>query len=70
MTRSISTSSGSKNLSLEDTDSLLPLNVIARKIIEDLEAALSGFAAIAKALQQTRTSYNLHGRKGVAWRMR
>jgi type I restriction enzyme M protein len=42
-----------KDPSLEDSDSLLPPDVIAREIVEDLEAALSEFAAIAEALQQT-----------------
>jgi len=40
--------------SLDDADSLLPPEVIAREIVEDLEAALSEFAAIAEALQQAR----------------
>ncbi|GLX00975.1 hypothetical protein [Microtetraspora sp. NBRC 16547] len=43
-----------KDPSLEDTDSLLPPEVIAQEIVEDLEAALSEFAAIAEALQQAR----------------
>jgi type I restriction enzyme M protein len=38
--------------SLDDADSLLPPDVIAREIVEDLEAALSEFAAIAEALQR------------------
>ena len=43
-----------KDPSLEDADSLLPPDVIAQEIVEDLEAALSEFAAIAEALQQAR----------------
>ncbi len=43
-----------KDPSLEDTDSLLPPDVIAQEIVEDLEAALSEFEAIAEALQQAR----------------
>ncbi|MEO3793811.1 class I SAM-dependent DNA methyltransferase [Nonomuraea sp. B10E15] len=44
-----------KDPALEDADSLLPPEVIAQEIVEDLEAALSEFAAIAEALQQSRT---------------
>lgn len=40
--------------SLEDADSLLPPEVIAQEIVEDLEAALSEFASIAESLQQPR----------------
>lgn len=40
--------------SLDDADAQLPPDVIAREIVEDLEAALSEFAAIAEALQQTK----------------
>ena len=40
-----------KDPSLEGGDDLLPPEVIAREIVEDLEAALSEFAAIAEALQ-------------------
>ena len=40
---------------LDDADSLLPPAVIAREIIEDLEAALSEFAAIADSLRQVET---------------
>ena len=40
--------------SLDDADSLLPPDVIAREIVEDLEAALSEFAAIAEALQREK----------------
>ena len=36
--------------------SLLPPDVIAQEIVEDLEAALSEFAAIAEALQQSKKS--------------
>jgi type I restriction enzyme M protein len=43
-----------KDPSLEDADSLLPPEVIAQEIVEDLEAALSEFAAIAEALQQAK----------------
>ncbi|WP_432869298.1 type I restriction-modification system subunit M [Microbispora rosea] len=43
-----------KDPSLEDADSLLPPEVIAQEIVEDLEAALGEFAAIAEALQQAR----------------
>ncbi len=38
--------------SLEDADGLLPPEVIAREIVDDLEAALGEFAAIADALQR------------------
>jgi len=41
-----------KDPALEDADSLLPPEVIAQEIVEDLEAALSEFAAIVEALQQ------------------
>jgi type I restriction enzyme M protein len=40
--------------SLDDAESLLPPDVIAREIVEDLEAALSEFAAIAEALQREK----------------
>jgi type I restriction enzyme M protein len=39
-----------KDPSLDDGDSLLPPDVIAQEIVEDLQAALSEFAAIAEAL--------------------
>jgi type I restriction enzyme M protein len=39
-----------KDSSLEDSDALLPPEVIAQEIVEDLEAALREFAAIADAL--------------------
>lgn len=39
-----------KDPSLDDADSLLPPEVIAKEIVEDLQAALSEFAAIAEAL--------------------
>ncbi|GAB3940884.1 hypothetical protein GCM10027614_25270 [Micromonospora vulcania] len=39
-----------KDASLEDADALLPPEVIAQEIVEDLEAALREFAAIADAL--------------------
>jgi type I restriction enzyme M protein len=41
--------------SLEDMDNLPPPDVIAREIVEDLEAALSEFAAIAESLRQSGT---------------
>jgi len=40
--------------SLDDAGSLLPPEVIALEIVEDLEAALSEFAAVAEALQQKK----------------
>ncbi|WP_196449531.1 class I SAM-dependent DNA methyltransferase [Planomonospora sp. ID82291] len=40
-----------KDPSLEDADALQPPEVIAQEIVEDLEAALGEFAAIAEALQ-------------------
>ncbi|MET8193439.1 class I SAM-dependent DNA methyltransferase [Micromonospora sp. NPDC005222] len=39
-----------KDASLEDPDSLLPPEVIAQEIVDDLQAALAEFAAIADAL--------------------
>jgi type I restriction enzyme M protein len=39
-----------KDPALHDADSLLPPEVIAKEIVEDLQAALSEFAAIAEAL--------------------
>ncbi|WP_322749644.1 MULTISPECIES: HsdM family class I SAM-dependent methyltransferase, partial [unclassified Frankia] len=39
-----------KDPSLDDADSLLPPEVIAREIVEDLQAALAEFAAIADSL--------------------
>ncbi|MDG4769182.1 N-6 DNA methylase [Solwaraspora sp. WMMD792] len=39
-----------KDASLEDADALLPPEVIAQEIVEDLQAALREFAAIADAL--------------------
>jgi type I restriction enzyme M protein len=41
-----------KDPSLEDADSLLPPDVIAREIVEDLTAAIAEFTAIAEALEQ------------------
>jgi len=41
-----------KDASLDDADSLLPPAVIAREIIEDLEAALAELAAVADALTE------------------
>ncbi|GAA4923897.1 type I restriction enzyme M protein [Stackebrandtia albiflava] len=43
-----------KDPSLDDADSLLPPEVIAQEIVEDLEAAISEFAAIAQALQKAK----------------
>jgi type I restriction enzyme M protein len=40
--------------SLDDADSVLPPEVIAQEIVEDLEAALSEFAAIAESLQRVK----------------
>ena len=40
--------------SLDDADALLPPEVIAREIVDDLEAALSEFAAIADALERAK----------------
>ena len=39
-----------RDASLEDSDALLPPEVIAQEIVEDLQAALSEFAAIADSL--------------------
>jgi type I restriction enzyme M protein len=41
-----------KDPGLEDADSLLPPDVIAREIVEDLTAALAEFTTIAEALEQ------------------
>ncbi|MEV5708297.1 class I SAM-dependent DNA methyltransferase [Actinoallomurus sp. NPDC052274] len=43
-----------KDPSLEDADSLLPPDVIAREIVEDLTAALAEFTAIAEALERPK----------------
>src|SRR5690349_20625471 len=43
-----------KDPSLDDADVLLPPEVIAREIVEDLEAVLSEFAAIAETLEGTK----------------
>jgi type I restriction enzyme M protein len=43
-----------KDPSLEDADSLLPPDVIAREIVEDLSAALAEFTAIADALERSK----------------
>jgi type I restriction enzyme M protein len=40
--------------SLEDADALLPPEVIAREIVDDLEAALSEFAAVAEAMDRAK----------------
>ncbi len=45
-----------KDASLADADALPPPEVIAREIVEDLEAALTEFAAIAEALEGGRQS--------------
>ena len=42
-----------KDSSLEDADALLPPDIIAREIVEDLTAALADFTAIAEALERT-----------------
>lgn len=42
-----------KDPALDDGDSLLPPAVIAREIVDDLQAALDEFAAIADALGET-----------------
>ncbi|MEU8257676.1 class I SAM-dependent DNA methyltransferase [Micromonospora inaquosa] len=47
-----------KNASLEDADALLPPEVIAQEIVEDLEAALREFAAIAEALTVPKIQQN------------
>lgn len=44
-----------KDASLEDADALLPPEVIAQEIVEDLEAALREFAAIAEALSDRKS---------------
>jgi len=43
-----------KDPSLEDADGLLPPDVIAREIVEDLQAALAEFTAVAEALEQAK----------------
>ncbi|WP_242907567.1 class I SAM-dependent DNA methyltransferase [Actinomadura terrae] len=43
-----------KDPSLADADSLLPPEVIAREIVEDLTAALAEFNAMAEALEQNK----------------
>ena len=42
--------------SLEDLDNLPPPDVIAQEIVEDLEAALAEFAAVAESLGSGRSS--------------
>jgi type I restriction enzyme M protein len=42
--------------SLEDLDNLPPPDVIAQKIVDDLEAALAEFAAVAASLAQPPSS--------------
>jgi type I restriction enzyme M protein len=44
-----------KDPTLDDADALQPPEVIAQEIVEDLEAALSEFAAIAEALQNRKS---------------
>jgi type I restriction enzyme M protein len=44
-----------KDPALDDADSLLPPAVIAREIVDDLQAALDEFAAIAEALSEPVT---------------
>ncbi len=46
-----------KDPSLEDADSLLSPDVIAREIIEDLTAALAEFTAIAEGLEQADNNH-------------
>jgi type I restriction enzyme M protein len=41
--------------SLEDSENLLPPDVIAMEIVEDLEAALAEFSAIASGLSAARS---------------
>jgi type I restriction enzyme M protein len=41
-----------RDASLEDSDTLLPPEVVAQEIVEDLEAALREFAAIAESLSR------------------
>ncbi len=43
-----------KDPSLDDADALLPPEVIAAEIVEDLQAALTEFAAVAEALQAAK----------------
>jgi type I restriction enzyme M protein len=52
--------------SLDDADALLPPEVIAREIVNDLEAALSEFAAIAEVLERMSedASDSSHGDAG------
>jgi len=45
-----------KDDSLEDTDNLPPPDVIAQEIVEDLEAALAEFSAVAESLARVRES--------------
>lgn len=41
-----------RDSSLEDADSLPPPEVLAREIVDDLEAALAEFTAVAEALEK------------------
>ena len=41
-----------------DTDELPPPDVLAQEIVDDLEAALSEFAAVAEALQAATTDHD------------
>lgn len=50
--------------SLEDTDNLPPPGVIATEIVEDLEAALTEFSALAESLADLETSPLLEGQQG------
>ena len=50
-----------KDPSLDDADSLLPPEVIAAEIVEDLQAALAEFAAVAEALQAAADRRNPTG---------
>jgi type I restriction enzyme M protein len=52
MTNSVSTSSGSKNGSLEDSANLSDRDIIAAESVEDLQAALAQFAEIASDLKR------------------
>ena len=45
-----------KDDSLEDTENLPPPDVIAQEIVEDLEAALAEFTAVAESLAEGRES--------------
>jgi len=53
-----------KDASLEDADALLPPEVIAQEIVEDLEAALREFSAIAEALSSRKVDGTGDGTSG------